>query len=94
MGFLGKLFNDAVGGLTESGISKSREMAAMVASSDPERARELLDKAERASIRKIEFDADRHGIHDAREREAFIERETRKRHEEAERIKYRTLGHR
>ncbi len=66
-------------------------MAAMVARSDPEKARELLDKAEAASIRKIEADADRHGIHDPRERDYFIENETRKRHDEARALKSRIL---
>ena len=82
---------NASGAITDAGIKKSREMAKMVASSDTDRARELLDKAERASIRKIEFDADKHGITDARERERFIESETRKRHEEARSIKSRIL---
>ena len=55
---------------------KARDMAKQIADVNPEKASELFDKAEAIAIRRLSIEADKRQL-EGRERDRFMEYETR-----------------
>ena len=56
--------------------SQCRDMARKIARENPEKASELFDKAEEAAIKRLSIEADKRQL-SGRERDRFMEYETR-----------------
>ena len=70
---LGKEFANATPAKIES---QCRDMARKIARENPEKASELFDKAEAAAIKRLSIEADKRQL-SGRERDRFMEYETR-----------------
>lgn len=68
-----KKFNDVASADMER---KARDMAKQIADVNPEKASELFDKAEAIAIRRLSIEADKRQL-EGRERDRFMEYETR-----------------
>ena len=78
-----KKFNDAASADMER---KARDMAKQIADVNPEKASELFDKAESIAIRRLSIEADKRQL-EGRERDRFMEYETRAIHEKYKDLK-------